>query len=123
MNIRKILCTTLLAISLSSPLITYADGPSEVASKPHKGEVTLDKCNGTVEIIICNKKKMCKLIIIKKDKDTGKPIEEAEFVIKDKDGKVVFIGVTDKNGKIEIDLPCGKYYYEETRPADGYTLE
>lgn len=128
----KLITSLLFSMFLSIVIPTYAsalDGvttPTEVqedkAVYPNKGVVILDKCKGTVEICIYNKKQSCTLVIIKKDKDSKKPIPGVEFVIKDENDKEVYRGVTDSDGKITVELPCGKYYYEEVKPAEGYDL-
>lgn len=125
----KLLTSMIVATMLitSVPIPAFADGPDKQvedrAVKPSKGEVILNKYNGTVEIVIYNKKQKCTLVIIKKDCNSKKPIEGAEFVIRDEGGNEVYRGKTDKDGRIVVELPCGKYYYEEIKPADGYTLD
>ena len=63
-----------------------------------------------------------KIIIIKKDKDTGEKIENVEFELLDENKNIVYTGLkTDAEGKIEIDnvIP-GKYYLRETKSVEGY---
>lgn len=76
-----------------------------------------------------------KILIEKTDKDTGKGIKGVEFEIRDKDGKVVEILVTDRDGHAESEeLPIAvfkdgnyaediKYYVVETKAAEGYIMD
>lgn len=63
-----------------------------------------------------------KIIIIKKDKDTGEKIENVEFELLDENKNVVYTGLkTDAEGKIEIgNVIPGKYYLRETKSVEGY---
>lgn len=52
------------------------------------------------------------------------PISGAEFYLYTDSGEQ--IGgryITDENGYINIQLPCGSYYFEETDPSDNYTYD
>ncbi|HHD2754492.1 TPA: collagen binding domain-containing protein, partial [Clostridium perfringens] len=52
------------------------------------------------------------------------PLEGAEFVVKNSDGKVVQKGTTNKEGIVEFNnLPYGSYTYEETKAPEGYMLD
>lgn len=54
-------------------------------------------------------------ISITKIDDKSKPVEGAKFDLKNKDGKVVASGTTDKNGKLTFNnLPAGEYTAVET---------
>ncbi len=63
-----------------------------------------------------------KIIIIKKDQETGKLLEGVEFELLDDKENVVYTGLkTDENGKIEINnIVPGIYYLKETNATDGY---
>lgn len=63
-----------------------------------------------------------KIIIIKKDKDTGEKIENVEFELLDENKNIVYTGLkTDAEGKIEIgNVIPGKYYLRETKSVEGY---
>ncbi|MEG2188948.1 MAG: prealbumin-like fold domain-containing protein, partial [Christensenella sp.] len=65
------------------------------------------------------------LKIIKTDTDTGKPIANVKFAVKNKAGTQAYeqYAVTDVNGIAEFkDLLYGSYYYSETTAADGYEI-
>lgn len=63
-----------------------------------------------------------KIIIIKKEQESGKLLEGVEFELLDDKENVVYTGLkTDENGKIEINnIVPGIYYLKETNATDGY---
>lgn len=63
-----------------------------------------------------------KLIIVKKDQETGDVLQGVEFNLLDKDKNVVYSDLkTNEEGKIEINnLIPGTYYLKETNTIDGY---
>lgn len=63
-----------------------------------------------------------KIIIIKKDQETGEMLEGVEFELLDDKENVVYTGLkTDKDGKVEIkNIIPGIYYLKETNTIDGY---
>lgn len=69
-------------------------------------------------------KNQTKLIIIKKDKETGENLQGVEFQVLDENKNVIYTNlVTDENGKIEVEnLIPGKYYIKETRTISGYEI-
>ncbi len=58
---------------------------------------------------------------------TEVPIKDTVFYIySEVDGQVEQFGgrfVTDENGKINVELPAGNYYFEEITPSFGYTYD
>ncbi|HCC02884.1 MAG TPA: hypothetical protein DEP60_09295, partial [Ruminococcaceae bacterium] len=55
---------------------------------------------------------------------TAKALPDTEIAIKDAStGKVVFTGKTDKDGKLTVKLPVGKYTYQEVTAPANYTLD
>jgi len=63
------------------------------------------------------------LRLIKIDSITGEGIYNVEFMIFDRNNKVVGTFYTDNRGVIDLDegiLPAGTYKIRETRPAEGY---
>lgn len=83
---------------------TYEDGTGEVKDDYFKNET--------------------KITIIKKDSETKKVLEGAEFELLNEKKEVVYTSLkTDKTGKIVIkNLVPGKYYIKETRVKDGYEI-
>lgn len=75
--------------------------------------------NGQIENMIIRGK----IIITKTDVSTGKVIPDCKVEILDSNKKVVAQGTTDKNGKVEFELPYGKYYYREYGAPTGYILD
>ena len=85
-------------------------------------EVKIDDENKDVCFEIENELKKGKLVIRKLDSSDGSVISNVEFVII-KDNEVIYEGVTNEYGEIEIDnLPLGIYIVKEVRASDGYIL-
>lgn len=85
-------------------------------------EVKIDDENKDVCIEIENELKKGKLVIRKLDSSNGRVISNVEFVIM-RDNEVIYEGVTNEYGEIEIDnLPLGIYIVKEVRASDGYIL-
>ena len=85
-------------------------------------EVNIDDENKDVYIEIENELKKGKLVIRKLDSSNGRVISNVEFVIM-RDNEVIYEGVTNEYGEIEIDnLPLGIYIVKEVRASDGYIL-
>lgn len=85
-------------------------------------EVKIDDENKDVYIEIENELKKGKLVIRKLDSSNGRVISNVEFVIM-RDNEVIYEGVTNEYGEIEIDnLPLGIYIVKEVRASDGYIL-
>ena len=85
-------------------------------------EVKIDNENKDVYIEIENELKKGKLVIIKLDSSNGRVISNVEFVIM-RDNEVIYEGVTNEYGEIEIDnLPLGIYIVKEVRASNGYIL-
>lgn len=63
-----------------------------------------------------------KIIIVKKDDETGEKLANVEFELLDENKNIVYTGLkTDSEGKIEIDnVVPGKYYLRETKGIEGY---
>ncbi|MGG7143345.1 Spy0128 family protein [Clostridium nigeriense] len=62
--------------------------------------------------------------IIKTDSKDKKLLANAEFTIKDSEGKVIASKKTDKNGKVVFEgLKYGKYTYQETVAPTGYIID
>ena len=58
-------------------------------------------------------------------KDTGLPLEGAEIEISSSEGKVIYTGTTQADGKLEgvPELPIGTYNYREITAPDGYFID
>ena len=85
-------------------------------------EVKIDDENKDVYIEIENELKKGKLVIRKLDSSNGNVISKVEFVIM-KDNEVIYEGVTNEYGEIEINnLPLGTYIIKEVRASNGYIL-
>ena len=85
-------------------------------------EVKIDDENKDVYIEIENELKKGKLVIRKLDSSNGNVISNVEFIIM-KDKEVIYEGVTNEYGEIEINnLPLGIYIIKEVRASNGYNL-
>lgn len=85
-------------------------------------EVKIDDENKDVYFEIENELKKGKLVIRKLDSSNGRVISNVEFVIM-RDNEVIYEGVTNEYGEIEIDnLPLGIYIVKEVRASNGYIL-
>lgn len=92
-----------------------------MATEPFVFEVTVGT---TKEITFQNKKLAPGKIEITKVDQHGNTIAGCSFELKDANGKVVYTGTTDKNGKLEFDnLEPGKYYLQETAAPEGYEMK
>lgn len=91
---------------------------------------------GRVEIIVAEKdmvnpviirndriNKFGKLIINKKDAYTYEPIKDVEIRILDEDKTELGIYATDDAGQISVELPYGKYFYQELKVDKRYRLD
>ena len=80
--------------------------------------------NGTGEANDEYQKNETKIIIVKKDQDSGNIIEGVEFELLDENNQIIYTDLkTNKEGKIVIEnLIPGNYYIKETRTIDGYEI-
>ena len=83
---------------------TYEDGTGNISDSYFKNET--------------------KIVIIKKDQESGEVLQGVEFQILDENKNVVYTDLkTNEDGKIEINnLVPGTYYLQETKTIDGYEL-
>ena len=88
---------------------------------PHRIEVK-DGQTATLEI---TNHKSSKILLHKVDKDTGKGIYGAVFLLYDSNHNPIGEYVTDQDGYIYADdgLADGRYYLREIKAADGYVLD
>ena len=98
----------------SAPDSSYQDYAVTVASYE----------DGTGNISDTYFKNETKLIIVKKDQETGDVLQGVEFELLDENKNVVYSDLkTDEKGKIEIEnLLPGTYYLKETKTVEGYDL-
>ncbi|MFH5835218.1 Cna B-type domain-containing protein [Proteiniclasticum sp. C24MP] len=62
------------------------------------------------------------LTILKTD-NFDEPLDGAEFEIYDEEGELVFTGISDENGMIEVMLPLGTYKVMEVNAPEGFILD
>ena len=67
------------------------------------------------------------LVVLEKLQDgteTQNPIPDTVFYLYQEDGTQIGTRyVTDEDGKVNLSLPAGKYYFEEVSPSIGYTYD
>ena len=93
---------------------------------------TIDKNSEEKEVIklkinngqaIRNDMKTGNLKITKVDKN-GEKLSGVEFTIYDEDKEtIIYQGVTNEEGIIDLELPYGKYYYQETKALENYEID
>ncbi|KFM99306.1 choice-of-anchor A family protein [Bacillus clarus] len=80
------------------------------------------EANKVVQVQVENAKELGSLQVIKKDAESGKVLESAEFRLKDENGQMVGeTKTTNKDGVVTFEnLVPGKYTLEETKAPEGY---
>lgn len=80
------------------------------------------EANKVVQVQVENAKELGSLQVIKKDAESGKVLEGAEFKLKNETGQVVGgAKTTNKDGVVQFEnLVPGKYTLEETKAPEGY---
>ncbi len=80
------------------------------------------EANKVVQVQVENAKELGSLQVIKKDAESGKVLEGAEFKLKNEAGQVVGeTKITNKDGVVKFEnLVPGKYTLEETKAPEGY---
>ncbi|MGY2611809.1 MSCRAMM family protein [Bacillus pretiosus] len=80
------------------------------------------EANKVVQVQVENAKELGSLQVIKKDAESGKVLEGAEFRLKNENGQLVGEAeTTNKDGVVQFDnLEPGKYTLEETKAPEGY---
>lgn len=77
----------------------------------------------SLSLVFTNTKIKGSIEITKVD-ENEKPLKDAEFVIKNEAGEVVSKAKTDEDGIVRfIELPYGKYTYQEITAPTGYVLD
>ncbi|PGB93203.1 hypothetical protein COM04_21845 [Bacillus wiedmannii] len=80
------------------------------------------EANKVIQVQVENAKELGSLQVIKKDTESGKVLEGAEFRLKNENGQVVGeTKTTNKDGVVKFEnLVPGKYTLEETKAPEGY---
>lgn len=88
------------------------------------GTFAWDSGQQALNDVFGQKSKIIPVELIKLDKDTETPVAGTDFYLFRENGEQ--IGgryVTDSDGKIQLELNAGSYYFEEAAPAPGYTYD
>ena len=92
-----------------------SNGQQQFTIKPEQTE--------SLSLVFTNTKIKGSIEITKVD-ENEKPLKDAEFVIKNEAGEVVSKSKTDEYGIVRfIELPYGKYTYQEITAPTGYVLD
>ena len=87
-------------------------------------ELNLTQHRQLLEINVINKKAKGSLKVIKKSKDSNKPLANAEFTVYDSKDKEVISARTNEQGEITFNnLSVGEYYVKETKAPTGYVID
>lgn len=76
-----------------------------------------------IDNIIINKLKKAKLSITKMDSDTKELLSDTVYNLYDKNEEFIMELVTNEEGKIEVELPYGKYFLKELKSKYGYLID
>ena len=86
-------------------------------------EVTFEiKENGEIVKAEMTNEKIKSTIKIHKVDENGNPLQGVKIGIYDLDNNLIYSGITDENGDIEVELEYGSYYFQEIETIDGYVL-
>lgn len=77
--------------------------------------------NQNVKLTLKNEMIKSKVIIHKIDENNNS-LDGVHINIYDDSDKLIYKGITNKDGKIEVELSYGKYYYKEISTIDGYII-
>lgn len=104
---------------------TQAPKGYEIDTTPIKFEITKDMSHKNVEVTKENTPEEKSVRLEKRDRQTEQLLSDAEFELRNEDGKVLQSGlVTDKNGVIFLKgLANGNYQLIETKAPNGYRLD
>lgn len=78
--------------------------------------------NGEILKSTMTNEKIKSILSILKTDESNIPLEEVVIGIYDLDGNLISKHTTDSNGKIEVELEYGKYYYQEISSLENYEL-
>jgi uncharacterized surface anchored protein len=122
-----------IKLLLGEYTISEVEPPKDYEKTDKTWTANLIEKDETVALVITNKMievevvdplpiedEMGTLKIKKVDKETGAALAGVRFRITDKDGDVVFEGLTDVNGMIEEELLVGDYTITELEALPGY---
>ena len=66
--------------------------------------------------------KIKSIVKIHKVDENGNSLQGVKIGIYDLDNNLIYSGITDENGDIEVELEYGSYYFQEIETIDGYIL-
>ena len=99
-----------------------SDAPEGYVLNTEKHPFSITENGTVVKDELKNTKIVGEVEITKKDIATDEVIPGAKIEIYDANGKKVYEGISDKDGKITTTLEYGKYTFKETVAPNGYVL-
>jgi LPXTG-motif cell wall-anchored protein len=86
-------------------------------------EVPVAGYESTVDGYDLHNRQLRGTIKILKTDNLDEPLEDAEFEIYDEEGEIVYSGISDEHGVIEVILPLGTYKVMEVTAPEGFLLD
>ena len=86
-------------------------------------ELPVEGYKSTVDGYDLHNRQMRGTIRILKTDNLDEPLEDAEFEIYDEEGELVYSGISDERGVIEVILPLGTYKVMEVTAPEGFLLD
>lgn len=113
-----------ITLPLGSYYIQELEAPIEyeIDDTKYYFDINIDNLNYESDVII-NKLKKHKLTITKMDSDTNELLSDTAYNLYNNDNELLMEFTTDGNGKIELELPYGKYFLKEIKSKYGYLLD
>lgn len=112
---------TFYSVPVGEYILEEIEAPEGYQIKDKTQNVTV-KAGETSTVKFVNERITGKLVITKVD-DANKPLANVTFEIYDEEGYLVNTVVTDENGKANVNVGYGTYYFKETQAPEGYIMD
>ena len=94
----------------------------EIDDTKYYFDINIDNLNYESDIII-NKLKKVNLSVTKMDSDTNELLSDTVYNLYNNDNEIIMELTTSNEGKIELELPFGKYFLKEIKSRYGYLID